>query len=627
MKNPRKIIRKFVLSGLTVVGLLVTANAGEWNIEKSNICYKHALAADILKQKMDLSKIYTRKSTEDHLQHLGEAIKCAIEEGHKGNYEPNDGHDFMIDGYTLAVEYVFAIDGYMQAHPEIEDFDIAVAIIPAFKEWDLVTLAKDEAKLKALSGFEETETSEVTNTPKKVEKVSKDETLRINYDDLQDLQKTCDKFTNTISPLVKKIGQLSENEYHILDDNLFTQRAHCFVLKDDTDSTKKEITKIIRFSKTAQEINGLSKYEAKDLLKDPRSSEEIVAESLQYFKDLGIDIKKERKKIFKDTPANEMPEAKLAQFQKENPGVIEKILGVNISSKVKDKTLKNKETMELLRTFAIDESVNYTMYDWTTGTDKVSLIDWKYTGIRVALAYDGKPRSDYPYKREGIATIENNNKWNITLLGARSGYLIVELDTGIISESPPKLVLDKKYILEEKNCKEAVSYNTSIYLIKFENKKPFWLQEMFSAGSGGSSYFYTILYNNKPKCETETELSKIKNKHMEKYGQNMLHKAVLSRKIEDVKKLIENNVLDLNQADKLGRIPLHYAAFNGDIEIAKVLLENGANINAGDKTKSWTPLFFAVFMKHKEMTNFLIEYGADKTHKDKLNRTIESYQK
>ena len=127
----------------------------------------------------------------------------------------------------------------------------------------------------------------------------------------------------------------------------------------------------------------------------------------------------------------------------------------------------------------------------------------------------------------------------------------------------------------------------------------------------------------------ETKIKSVpeeKNKHMEKYGQNMLHEAVLSRRIEDVKKLIVNKVFDINQADKLGRAPLHYAAFNGDIEIAKVLLEDGANINAVDKTKSWTPLFFAVFMKHKEMANFLIGYGADKTRKDKLNRTIELYQ-
>jgi hypothetical protein len=132
--------------------------------------------------------------------------------------------------------------------------------------------------------------------------------------------------------------------------------------------------------------------------------------------------------------------------------------------------------------------------------------------------------------------------------------------------------------------------------------------------------------NTSVKVEMKS-VAEIKNKHMDKYGQNMLHKAVLSRKIEDVKKLIENKVFDINQADKLGRTPLHHAAFNGDIEIAKVLLENGANINAVDKGKFWTPLFFAVFMKQKEMADFLIEYGADKTRKDKLNRTIDSYRK
>ncbi len=172
------------------------------------------------------------------------------------------------------------------------------------------------------------------------------------------------------------------------------------------------------------------------------------------------------------------------------------------NSSQKGKTLENKKTMELLRTFAIDESANYNMYNWATGTNNDSPIDWNYAGIKEALTYNGKPRADYPYKREGVATIENNAKWNITLLGARSGYLVVEIDSGITSHNPAKLILEKKHILEENHCEESASYNTSRYLIKFENKKLFWLQEMFSSGSGGGSYFYTILYNNKPKCET-----------------------------------------------------------------------------------------------------------------------------
>ena len=116
-------------------------------------------------------------------------------------------------------------------------------------------------------------------------------------------------------------------------------------------------------------------------------------------------------------------------------------------------------------------------------------------------------------------------------------------------------------------------------------------------------------------------------KHSQKYQQNALHQAVLSKNIEEVKSLLKNINLEVNSKDKLGRTALHYAVFNGDMEMTKLLLLYKADIDAVDSAKEWTPLFFAVFMKHTDITNFLIKKGANIILKDKLGRTIEAYQK
>ncbi len=149
------------------------------------------------------------------------------------------------------------------------------------------------------------------------------------------------------------------------------------------------------------------------------------------------------------------------------------------------------------------------MYDWETGSDASSPIVWRYNGKRLTTT-----RKDYPYEKGGdvyVVSQENithktesnklvNNKWEVVLLGARSGYQNVEISPEFHSEEPVTLTIDKKYIIEEKHCEESASSNTSMYLIKFTGKKAFWLKESFSSGSAGSSYFYKIMYEEVPKC-------------------------------------------------------------------------------------------------------------------------------
>ncbi|MEA3492140.1 MAG: DUF945 family protein [Campylobacterota bacterium] len=125
--------------------------------------------------------------------------------------------------------------------------------------------------------------------------------------------------------------------------------------------------------------------------------------------------------------------------------------------------------------------------------------------------------------------------------------------------------------------------------------------------------------------DPEKQTTAKQNRHIEKYEQNSLHQAVLSKSVVEVKRTLEN-APDINSTDKLERTPLHYAAFNGDLEIARLLIEKGADVNAVDRSKQWTPLFFAVFMKHDDMANLLIKEGADQTMRDKLGRTADEYR-
>lgn len=183
------------------------------------------------------------------------------------------------------------------------------------------------------------------------------------------------------------------------------------------------------------------------------------------------------------------------------------------SNKLAENTI---ESMDLLKMFALDKSVDYTMYNWATGSEEISPIEWMHEGIKEA------PKDNrHVYERKGQVIVLNNGKvthkllkknlvngkWTITLRGARGGYFEVDIDPDTFTYPEPMLAIDKKYIIEEKHCEESASSNTSMYLIGFKEKKPFWLKENFSSGSGGGSYWYTIQYDKKPKCENTDDAS------------------------------------------------------------------------------------------------------------------------
>ena len=170
---------------------------------------------------------------------------------------------------------------------------------------------------------------------------------------------------------------------------------------------------------------------------------------------------------------------------------------------------KSIESVNLLKIFSLDKTVDYNAYDWATGAGKSSPIEWLHSGIK--LVPDDK-KLWYSFYRDGRVVVTNNGKvthtildkkvengyWYIRLEGARNGYSQVEISPNAFTYDEPSFEIDGKYIEETKECAEID--DIYFYRIKFKNKKPFWLKCEYSGGSAGGSTSYTIIFNDDPKC-------------------------------------------------------------------------------------------------------------------------------
>eukprot|EP00735_Rhodelphis_limneticus_P011925 TRINITY_DN508_c0_g1::TRINITY_DN508_c0_g1_i1::g.10588::m.10588 TRINITY_DN508_c0_g1::TRINITY_DN508_c0_g1_i1::g.10588 ORF type:complete len:140 (+),score=5.49,sp/Q2QLB3/CTTB2_PLEMO/40.34/3e-20,Ank_2/PF12796.2/1.2e-22,Ank_2/PF12796.2/0.033,Ank/PF00023.25/34,Ank/PF00023.25/8.2e-08,Ank/PF00023.25/7.8e-08,Ank/PF00023.25/0.051,Ank_4/PF13637.1/3e-06,Ank_4/PF13637.1/2.9e-09,Ank_4/PF13637.1/0.00017,Ank_5/PF13857.1/35,Ank_5/PF13857.1/2.3e-06,Ank_5/PF13857.1/1.2e-11,Ank_3/PF13606.1/14,Ank_3/PF13606.1/9.2e-0 len=79
-----------------------------------------------------------------------------------------------------------------------------------------------------------------------------------------------------------------------------------------------------------------------------------------------------------------------------------------------------------------------------------------------------------------------------------------------------------------------------------------------------------------------------------------------------VKKLIEDEMIDVDLCDLSDRTPLMGAARNGHSQIVAYLLSKDAKINAKD-VDHFTALAYAAFNGHAECVHVLLQYGADYT--------------
>jgi len=97
-------------------------------------------------------------------------------------------------------------------------------------------------------------------------------------------------------------------------------------------------------------------------------------------------------------------------------------------------------------------------------------------------------------------------------------------------------------------------------------------------------------------------------RNMKELVDELLNSAFQGR-LEDVKRLIEEEGVDVNARDDEGFTALHAAAVLGWVDIAKYLLEKGADPNAKSKQRI-TPASIAFKFEHIPFLEVLVEYGS-----------------
>lgn len=99
------------------------------------------------------------------------------------------------------------------------------------------------------------------------------------------------------------------------------------------------------------------------------------------------------------------------------------------------------------------------------------------------------------------------------------------------------------------------------------------------------------------------------------FKRSPLHVAILNRKIETVRELVQIPEL-LEIADEDGRKPIHYAARYGNLEMLKIFA-NYLDLNVTDQSLK-TPLHYAAETGNKDTVMYLIQRGANIKQQDNL---------
>ncbi len=180
------------------------------------------------------------------------------------------------------------------------------------------------------------------------------------------------------------------------------------------------------------------------------------------------------------------------------------------------------ELIDVVKAFLPPAGADFTMYDWAQAGKAASAIRWKTSGIAEAPSYMKK--EGFPYVREGevIVTIDGKlthtllgkkpgpGHWNVSLQGPRGGYTRVsiasdvnagELTPGLLKDSLAKPLSAKAY----RCTSPAASSGNTVYEVSVPEKKPAWINEVWSCGSGGCSSELVLLFSkadaDKVACE------------------------------------------------------------------------------------------------------------------------------
>jgi len=103
------------------------------------------------------------------------------------------------------------------------------------------------------------------------------------------------------------------------------------------------------------------------------------------------------------------------------------------------------------------------------------------------------------------------------------------------------------------------------------------------------------------------------------HQRSALYQAALNGHVGILLLLLENGA-DTSTKNFIGSTPLHHVAHTGLVAILLLLLENGAEVSA--KTNAgWTPLHYAALGGHEAVVLILLEHGAEVSSKANDGRT------
>ena len=100
----------------------------------------------------------------------------------------------------------------------------------------------------------------------------------------------------------------------------------------------------------------------------------------------------------------------------------------------------------------------------------------------------------------------------------------------------------------------------------------------------------------------------IENRVVDRYGNTLLHKAILDNNLTAVQIILDKDI-EIDQQNFKGDSALHLAVKVNNIQIVKELIEHKATVTVYD-VNHYSPLYYAKKIKNFEIVNYLKRAGA-----------------
>ena len=101
------------------------------------------------------------------------------------------------------------------------------------------------------------------------------------------------------------------------------------------------------------------------------------------------------------------------------------------------------------------------------------------------------------------------------------------------------------------------------------------------------------------------------DQHKIKFSNSTLFLAAcVSSDYDEINRLLNNNLVDINIGNIDGLTALHHAAIDDNRQLVEFLLKKGADVNCVDN-EGWSPLHATASCDHLDIARLLLSYGAD----------------